>query len=94
MNTAEKGKRKFHYRNLATALQLQRVYRLLADGRERSTREINRGADIESCSTVVSELNHNGCQIDCRRRGDYWFYRMAYGSPWPDFPDGIVLDGA
>jgi hypothetical protein len=81
-------KKTFHYRDLKTSAPLQRVYRLLMDGRSRTTRELNRGADVECGPTIVDELRRNGCDISCERKGSFgnyrWFYTMVKGVDWWD----------
>ena len=74
---------KFHFRNLRTSKPLQRVYRLLLDGKERTTRQLNRGANVECGPTIVSELKKNGCEIETRLVGNkVWAYKMAQGVEW------------
>ena len=46
--------------------RLQRVYALLADGREWSTRELLRAADVCAVNSIVSELRANGLVITKR----------------------------
>ena len=47
---------KFHFRNLRTSKPLQRVYRLLLDGKERTTRQLNRG--VGDCLWLKSSHAH------------------------------------
>lgn len=61
--------------------RLQRVLRLLADGKPRSTREIVRGARVMAVNACISELRAHGAEITCtqilvkdQRR---FFYRMT-----------------
>jgi len=56
--------------------RLQRVLRVLADGREHSTSEIVHGAQVCAVNSIVAELRSNGFRIGCRRVGDRWFYRL------------------
>lgn len=60
---------------LSTSARLQRVDRLLADGRERTTLEIMQGAQVCAISSIISELRENSRIIHCRRQGDIWYYR-------------------
>lgn len=57
--------------------RLQRVKKFLSDGNEHTTLEIMNGAQVCALSAIVSELRTHGHTIDCKRRGDRWFYRMA-----------------
>ena len=72
-----------HSANLKTSGRLQKVQALLADGQERSTREIMLQADVCAVSAVVSELRANGLEVTCRRavdpntRGRIWLYRLV-----------------
>jgi hypothetical protein len=63
--------------------RLQRVLRLLSDGRPHTTRTILRRANVCCVNTVIAELRHHGAEIECvvqpshaglRRR---WTYRMT-----------------
>lgn len=72
--------------NAASALKsarLQRVLKVLADGKEHSTWEIMRRAKAPAPGTCVSELRANGAVIDCKRRtvdGEpRWYYTMTKG---------------
>lgn len=60
---------------LSTSVRLQRVDRLLADGKERTTLEIMQGAKVCAVSACVAELREQGRVIHCQRRGDLWYYR-------------------
>ena len=65
--------------NIETSQRLQRVDKLLSDGRERSTLEIITGARVCAVNSIVAELRANGREIRCQRRGDAWFYQMDAG---------------
>ena len=52
---------------LNRSARLQRVHGLLADGREYSTRDIDRDADVCAVSACIAELRANGAAIDCRQ---------------------------
>jgi hypothetical protein len=56
--------------------RLQRVRNLLLDGIKHSTQDIVWGAHVMAVSACVSELRANGCQIECERVGDRWYYWM------------------
>jgi biotin operon repressor len=56
--------------------RLQRVSRLLSDGREYTTLDIVIGASVCAVNSCIAELRANGYDIRCRRHGDLWFYRM------------------
>lgn len=65
--------------------RLQRVLRLLSDGKWRTTRQILRDAGVCAVNTVVAELRHHGAEIECEQRrrpigrGRLWYYRMTKG---------------
>lgn len=62
---------------LETSPRLQRVARLLAGGREYTTAEIVRFANVCAVNSAIAELRENGLAIACRRQGDLWFYRLS-----------------
>lgn len=55
--------------------RLQRVDRLLDDGKWHSTMDIVQGARVCAVNSIVAELRKNDRLIDCERRGDVWWYR-------------------
>ena len=63
--------------------RLQRVLRLLEDGRPHTTRGILRRANVCCVNTVIAELRHHGAKIDCVRQaaqnglGRRWYYLMT-----------------
>jgi len=60
--------------------RLQRLLEFISDGEWHSTREINRGANIEAVSAACAELRDNGIPVICRRRKgikDVWEYSMG-----------------
>lgn len=63
--------------NLRSSERLQRVNTLLADGREYSTLEIIQATGVVAINAAVAELRQNGVQIECRRRGNAWYYRRV-----------------
>ena len=67
--------------------RLQRVLKLLADGRPHTTRDIARRTHVLAISAVVSELREHGAEIICERRmvGAQWrfFYTMLRGPAAP-----------
>lgn len=66
-----------HHARLSKSTRLQRVARLLSDGKLYSTRQIIRAARVCAVNSVVAELRENGKHIECARIGKNWFYRMA-----------------
>lgn len=70
-----------HSASIDNSPRLQRVLEYLADGRERTTREIMLGADVCAVNSCVAELRDNGREIACRqvkRDGRrVWLYRLA-----------------
>ena len=65
-----------HNARIHKSQRLQRVIKLLADGREYSTREIIAHADVCAVNSVITELRANGKNITCRREGQAWYYKM------------------
>lgn len=61
---------------LATSSRLQRVADALGDGRWHSTRDLIRAAHVCAVNSCIAELRANGVDIECRRRGDVWRYRL------------------
>lgn len=66
-----------NYRKLETSKPLQRVYNLLSDGREYTTRQIIRKARVCAVNAILPELARNGIPYKCQRRGKYWYYSLA-----------------
>lgn len=66
-----------HSARIDHSSRLQRVDRLLADGREYSTMDIVMGARVCAVNSCIAELRANGRQINCRREKDVWYYRMV-----------------
>ena len=61
---------------LTRSMRLQRVRNLLLDGIKHTTRDIVLKARVMAVSACISELRANGCQIECERVGDRWYYWM------------------
>ena len=65
--------------------RLQRVLRLLADGRPHTTRDIVRRARVMAVNACISELRSHGAEIACVRQaaanglGWVWYYTMTKG---------------
>ncbi len=62
--------------------RLQKLLRLLSDGREHSTLDVVRRTGVLAPGTCVSELRAHGAEVDCSLRIDAkgrrrWFYRMT-----------------
>jgi len=66
-----------------TSPRLQRVLRLLADGREHTIRAIVRRAGVCAVNAIIAELRAHGAEITCQRRkqGGKWrfYYTMKKG---------------
>lgn len=80
-----------HAARLRESDRLRRVHALLRDGRERSTRDIVEQGRVVAVNSVVAELRENGCDIQCRRDGGVWLYRMVadQGDEF-DSPEAVV----
>lgn len=57
--------------------RLQRVYDFLKDRRPHSTLEIVRKAKVCAVNSIIAELRANGLDIDCQRKADRWYYKLA-----------------
>ena len=51
-----------------TSPRLQRVLKLLSDGRPHTTRQIVRGARVMAVNACVAELRHHGAEILCTQQ--------------------------
>lgn len=62
--------------------RLQRVVKVLSDGKPHSTRDIQTEADVCAVGTIIQELKHtkNGFDIICKQISrDRWEYTMVGG---------------
>jgi len=66
-----------HAASIDKSDRLARVYKLLSQGGEFSTLDIVTGAQVCAVNSIIAELRQNGYGIDCKRRGDKWFYRLS-----------------
>lgn len=68
-----------------TSPRLQRVLRLLEDGKPRTTRDIVRKARVMAVNACVSELRVHGAEITCIRQqtptGPRFYYTMTKAPP-------------
>lgn len=62
---------------LSSSSRLQRVLKVLKDRKSHSTMNIIKQANVCAVNSIVSELRHNGVAIQCSRKGDKWFYKIA-----------------
>lgn len=65
-----------NYARLENSPRLQRLAEVLADGREHSTLDLALRAGLCAVNSAVAELRENGYDIECRRQGDVWYYRL------------------
>ena len=70
--------------NAASAIKsarLQRVLKVLSDGKEHCSFDLVLRAKTPAPGTCVSELRANGALIDCTRKkgpnGPVWYYKMT-----------------
>ncbi len=70
-----------HSASVERSPRLQRVLAVLEDGREHSTRDIVRDADVCAVNACVAELRDNGYWVECRQErgplGRVWWYRLV-----------------
>ncbi len=68
-----------------TSPRLQRVLKVLSDGRPHTTRDIVRKGRVMAVSACISELRENGAEIGCVKApakshaGWVWTYTMTKG---------------
>lgn len=63
-----------HAANIERSSRLQRVLKVLRDGKKHTTRDIIRKASVCAVNSIVSELRLNGVNIACERQGAKWSY--------------------
>lgn len=75
-----------HAASLASP-RLQRVLKVLGDGKPHTTRDISRRAHVEAVNACVSELRFHGAEIACEQRAvkgrKRFFYTMTKGPSVP-----------
>lgn len=57
--------------------RLQRVARVLKNGKPHTTMEIIIKAQVCAVNSIISELRANGWVIHCKRQGNVWTYWRA-----------------
>ncbi|MDD2319151.1 MAG: hypothetical protein PHO83_03775 [Geobacteraceae bacterium] len=65
-----------HYARYEESDRLQRVLELMLDGRQRTTREISRGAEVEAVNSAACELRFNGFDLECIRKSRPAIYQL------------------
>ncbi len=55
-----------HYAKLRNSERLQKVLKLLSDGRAYTTKEIIEAADVCAVNSIAAELRENGIPVTCR----------------------------
>jgi biotin operon repressor len=65
-----------NHARLESSHRLQRLAEALADGHEHSTLDLAMRAGICAVNSAVAELRANGYDIECRRQGEVWLYRL------------------
>lgn len=71
-----------HAAKIQKSDRLQRVYKLLRNMKKYnqpwlSTKEIIMNANVCAVNSIVAELRANGKDIQCKRTGNVWRYRLA-----------------
>lgn len=76
-----------HSARITNSFRLQTLLKILADGQEYTTAEIEdrarvlaaRGEGQRLCAvhTCAAELRHRGIAVTVQRRGPHWFYRLG-----------------
>ena len=62
---------------LSRSKRLQRVLRFWSDKRWHSTMQTILRAKVCAVNSIAAEMRVNGYKVDCERRGDVWYYRLA-----------------
>lgn len=65
-----------HYAKYQASERLQRFLALMLDGKQRTTMEIIRGADICAISSAACELRENGFRMECVKRTSPSIYQL------------------
>ena len=66
-----------HYARLEHSPRLQRLLAVLRQGGWYSTRDLVKQAEVMAINSAADELRANGFNVECERRGQYWYYRLA-----------------
>ena len=66
-----------HYARLEHSPRLQRLLAVLRQGGWYSTRDLVKQAEVMAINSAADELRANGFEVQCERRGQYWYYRLA-----------------
>jgi hypothetical protein len=66
----------FNFAKYEESERLQRALALMLDGCQRTTREIDRGADVCAVNSVAAELRANGFDFICIRRSRPAMYQL------------------
>ena len=56
--------------------RLQRVFKVLLDGKEHTTRDLIRRASVCAVNSIVAEIRENGFNVTCERKKSIWYYRL------------------
>src|SRR3990172_9573061 len=65
-----------HAAKIYKSKRLQRIRKILSDHKPHSSMELSRRAKSVAIATDVSEIRHNNFDIQCKRNGNVWYYRM------------------
>jgi hypothetical protein len=66
-----------HSAKIENSGRLQRVLKVLSDGKKHTTRDLIRKASVCAVNSIVAELRANGFAIDCERSGNKWSYWLV-----------------
>jgi len=62
---------------LQNSERLQKVLKVLSDGREHSTQEIIKAGNVCAVNSIIAELRENGHEITCVARNRVWYYQLS-----------------
>lgn len=66
-----------HSAKIEKSNRLQRVLKVLWDGKEHTTRDLIKNSGMCAINSIVAEIRANGYSIDCQRRGNRWYYTLV-----------------
>lgn len=66
-----------HSAKIEQSPRLMRVFRVLSDRKQHTTRDIMRKANVCAVNSCVAELRDNGIAVECHRTGSLWRYWLA-----------------
>lgn len=63
-----------HSASIENSPRLQRILKVLSDGKRHTTRDIIRKASVCAVNSCISEIRCAGIDVKCERDGNLWRY--------------------